>query len=53
MSSQKNQAAVSLGRAGGIARAKNLSKEERREIAIKASKAAAQARKKKAKAKTD
>jgi hypothetical protein len=37
-----------LGSRGGSARAKNLSAAERRRIAIKASKAAAEARKKKA-----
>jgi hypothetical protein len=37
-----------MGRKGGLARAKNLSAERRREIATKASKAAAKARSKKA-----
>ena len=48
---EKNPAAVSLGRAGGLARAKNLTPQERRRIAVKASKAAARARKKMAKQK--
>lgn len=42
-------AAVELGRIGGKTRAANLSAEERRRIAIKASKAAAKARTQKAK----
>jgi hypothetical protein len=41
---EKNPAAVSLGRAGGLARAKALSAKRRREIATRASKAAAKAR---------
>jgi hypothetical protein len=45
----QRQAAVELGRIGGKTRAKNLSAEERRRIAIKASKAAAKARTLKAK----
>jgi hypothetical protein len=45
---EKNAAAVALGRAGGLARAKNLSEKQRRQIATKASKAASAARKKKA-----
>ncbi len=40
-----------LGRRGGEARARNLSRKQRREIAVKASKAAAVARTKKAKQK--
>jgi hypothetical protein len=43
------EAAVELGRIGGKTRAANLSPEERRRIAIKASKAAAKARTQKAK----
>lgn len=43
------EAAVELGRIGGKTRAANLSAEERRRIAIKASKAAAKARTLKAK----
>jgi hypothetical protein len=39
------------GRRGGVARAQNLSAEERTQIATKASKAAARARTKKARAK--
>ena len=42
-------AAAELGRIGGKTRAANLSAEERRRIAIKASKAAAKARTQKAK----
>jgi hypothetical protein len=45
----QRQAAVELGRIGGKTRAKNLSAEARRRIAIKASKAAAKARTLKAK----
>jgi hypothetical protein len=41
-----------MGRRGGIARAKKLSAQRRKEIAIKASKAAARVRSKKAKEKT-
>jgi hypothetical protein len=48
---EKNPAAVALGRSGGHARAKALTAEERKNIAQKASKAAAKARKKKAKRK--
>jgi hypothetical protein len=40
-----------IGRRGGLARAKNLSAAKRKEIATKASKAAAKARSKKAKKK--
>jgi hypothetical protein len=40
-----------IGRRGGLARAKKLSAERRKEIATKASKAAAKARRKKAKKK--
>ena len=50
MSDEKNPAAVALGRAGGKARANNLTAAERKRIATKASKAAAKARTKKAKA---
>jgi hypothetical protein len=42
-----------IGRRGGLARAKNLSAEKRKEIATKASKAAALARRKKARKKRD
>ena len=42
------QAMIEIGRKGGQARAENLSAAERKRIAIKASKAAASARKKKA-----
>jgi hypothetical protein len=48
MESEKNPAAVSLGRQGGLARAKSLTTKRRVEIAKKASKAAAAARKAKA-----
>lgn len=48
---EKNPAAVTLGRAGGLARAKSLTAKQRRESAVKASKAAAVARSKKAKQK--
>jgi hypothetical protein len=41
------------GRLGGLARAKNMTAEERRKSALKASKAAAKARTKKAKRKKD
>jgi len=47
MEKKKNRNAVNLGRLGGLARAKKLSKEERRAIATKASKAAAEKRRKK------
>jgi hypothetical protein len=47
----QREAAVELGRIGGKTRAANLSAEERRRIAIKASKAAAKARTLKAKGK--
>ena len=47
----QRKAAVELGRIGGKTRAANLTAEERRRIAIKASKAAAKARTKKAKEK--
>jgi hypothetical protein len=40
----QQEAAIELGRIGGKTRAANLSAEERRRIAIKASKAAAKAR---------
>jgi hypothetical protein len=43
---EKHPGAVELGRRGGKARAKKLTAERRKEIAMKASKAAAQARKK-------
>jgi hypothetical protein len=43
---EKNPAAVALGRAGGLARAKNLSKSARKRIATKAGKASAAARRK-------
>jgi hypothetical protein len=46
----QQEAAAELGRIGGKTRAANLSAEERRRIAIKASKAAAKARTQKAKA---
>jgi hypothetical protein len=42
------QERAKIARAGGLARAKNLSENERKRIATKASKAAAKARKKKA-----
>lgn len=48
---EKNPAAVALGRAGGLARAKNLSKADRKRIALKAGKAAGIVHKKKAKQK--
>jgi hypothetical protein len=48
---EKNAAAVSLGSLGGQARARNLSPERRKEIALKASRAAARARTRKAKEK--
>ena len=44
-----SEAATEFGRLGGEARAEKLSPERRREIALKASKAAAEARRKKAK----
>jgi hypothetical protein len=44
LKSEKNPAAVALGRAGGLARAKTLTAERRKKIALKASKAAARAR---------
>jgi hypothetical protein len=47
--SEKNTAAVELGRRGGLARKKALSAKERKAIATKASKAAAKARTRKAK----
>ena len=47
----QQEAAAELGRIGGKTRAANLSAEERRRIAIKASKAAAKARTRKAKEK--
>jgi hypothetical protein len=47
----QRRTAVELGRIGGETRATNLSAEERRRIAIKASKAAAKARTLKAKGK--
>lgn len=46
----QRKAAAELGRIGGQTRAKKLTSDERRAIAIKASKAAAAARTKKAKA---
>jgi hypothetical protein len=45
----QKKVAAELGRIGGQTRAKNLTAEERRRIAIKASKAAAKARRRKAK----
>jgi hypothetical protein len=45
---EKNPAAVALGRAGGLARAKAMTADERRKSATKASKAAAKARQQKA-----
>jgi hypothetical protein len=45
----QKKAAVELGRIGGKTRATNLTPEQRRRIAIKASKAAAKARTRKAK----
>jgi hypothetical protein len=45
---EKNPAAVLLGRNGGLARARNLSAEERKRQATIASKAAAKARTKRA-----
>lgn len=48
---KKNPAAVELGRAGGLARKKALSAAQRKQIAKKASKAAAEARTKKARQK--
>ena len=47
--SEKNPAAVELGRRGGLARKEALSAKERKAIATKASKAAARARTRKAK----
>jgi hypothetical protein len=44
----QKKVAAELGRIGGQTRAKNLTAEERRRIAIKASKAAARARTRKA-----
>jgi hypothetical protein len=46
---EQRKIAAELGRIGGRARAKNLTKEQRSAIASKASKAAAKARKLKAK----
>jgi len=43
-STEKDPAAVALGRKGGLARASSLNQEERKRIAIKASRAAAKAR---------
>ena len=51
MEKPKNPAAMSLGSLGGKARAKALTPKERRDIATKASRAAAAARTKKAKQK--
>jgi hypothetical protein len=48
MESEKNPAAVALGRQGGLARAKLLTAKQRKASATKASKAAAEARKRKA-----
>jgi len=45
---EKNPAAVSLGRSGGLARARNLSAKKRQEIARKAAKASARIRSKNA-----
>ena len=50
---EKNAAAVSLGSLGGRARAANLSPKRRREIALKASRAAARARTRKAREKKE
>jgi hypothetical protein len=47
---EKNPAAVELGRRGGLARKKALTPKQRKMIAVKASKAAAKARTKAAKA---
>jgi hypothetical protein len=49
LSPQAKKIMSDLGRIGGNARADNLSPERRREIAVKASKAAARARTQKAK----
>jgi hypothetical protein len=46
---EKNPAAVALGRAGGLARAKNLSAKQLSQIAKKAGKASGRERSKKAK----
>jgi hypothetical protein len=46
---EQKKVAAELGRIGGQTRAKNLTAEKRRRIAIKASKAAARARTRKAK----
>jgi len=51
MVTEKDPAAVALGRKGGLARASSLSEKERKRIATKASKAAAAARSKKARKK--
>ncbi len=47
----RNPAPVEMGRRGGLARAKALSAKKRKEIAIKAAKAATEARGRKAKEK--
>jgi hypothetical protein len=49
LTAAQQEAAAELGRIGGKTRAANLSPEERRRIAIKASKAAAKARTRRAK----
>jgi hypothetical protein len=51
MEEKKNPAAVALGRAGGLARAKNLTDKRRHLIAKKAAKASARVRTKRAKQK--
>jgi hypothetical protein len=50
---EKDPAAVSLGRKGGLARAQSLTAQQRKRIAAKASKAAAVARTKRAKQKKE
>jgi hypothetical protein len=45
------KAMVEIGRQGGLARAKSMTAKQRRDSALKASKAAAEARKKKAREK--
>jgi len=49
--SEKDPAAVALGRKGGEARARNLTAEQRRRIAVKAARAAAVIRTRKARQK--
>ena len=51
MIAEKDPAAVTLGRKGGEARARNLTAEERRKIAKKAAKASAKVRSEKARKK--